>query len=133
MTTLSLKINKDWMRTGSDFKPRTNFLSMKNWLSLRVRTLIKCLCFGTGLYSSQDSIRVRLQLGSLLYFGNMIIEYNLDFTTNFWKFSKICPLSFLASSLTAMETWVVACLVFVFLALIEYGIVLKMTSKMDGK
>ena len=32
-----------------------------------------------------------------------------------------------------METWVVACLVFVFLALIEYGIVLKLTSSKSDK
>ena len=33
--------------------------------SIRIRTLLKFLWFETGLYSSQDSIRVMLQLASL--------------------------------------------------------------------
>ena len=40
---------------------------------------------------------------------------------------------FLADSLTAMETWVVGCLVFVFFALLEYGIVLRMVSSSSQK
>ena len=40
---------------------------------------------------------------------------------------------FSASSLTAMEAWVVGCLVFVFLALIEYGAVLKVMSSTQEK
>jgi hypothetical protein len=41
--------------------------------------------------------------------------------------------NFSASSLTAMENWVLACIVFVFLALVEYGVVLKIiSSKTDG-
>ena len=40
---------------------------------------------------------------------------------------------FLAESLTAMETWVVGCLVFVFFALLEYGIVLRMVSSSSQK
>ena len=38
-----------------------------------------------------------------------------------------------ADSLTAMETWVVGCLIFVFFALVEYGIVLKMVSSSAEK
>lgn len=38
-----------------------------------------------------------------------------------------------AGTLTAMETWVVGCLVFVFLALIEYGLVLKVMSESKVK
>ena len=40
---------------------------------------------------------------------------------------------FLAESLTAMETWVVGCLVFVFFALLEYGIVLRMVASSSQK
>ena len=42
-------------------------------------------------------------------------------------------IQFSASSLTAMETWVIACLVFVFLALIEYGVVLKIQASKTEK
>merc|ERR1739848_105305 len=38
-----------------------------------------------------------------------------------------------ASFLTAMETWLVGCLVFVFLALIEYGAVLRVMSTTKEK
>lgn len=38
-----------------------------------------------------------------------------------------------AGTLTAMETWVVGCLVFVFFALIEYGLVLKVMSESKNK
>ena len=43
------------------------------------------------------------------------------------------PAKLLASFLTAMETWLVGCLVFVFLALIEYGVVLHVMSATKEK
>ena len=38
-----------------------------------------------------------------------------------------------ASSLTAMEAWIVGCLIFVFFALIEYGALLKVMSSTKEK
>ena len=42
-------------------------------------------------------------------------------------------ISLLASSLTAMEAWIVGCLIFVFFALIEYGALLKVMSSTKEK
>ena len=52
------------------------------------------------------------------------LKYALDLTYVF---------TISASSLTAMETWVVGCLVFVFFALVEYGAVLKVMSTTQEK
>ena len=42
-------------------------------------------------------------------------------------------ISLSASSLTAMEAWIVGCLIFVFFALIEYGALLKVMSSTKEK
>ena len=61
----------------------------------------------------------------------MVIFINKEKSNYNWSCVFIVSIS--ASSLTAMEAWIVGCLIFVFFALIEYGALLKVMSSTKEK